>query len=87
VRVEGHSGPHAELADALQGAMQVGAGLPVHADLVAAQGGQPLQIVVRVGDHEVDVQADLRKRFGYRFGDRESEGKIGHKVPVHEIQV
>jgi len=59
VRIEGYSGLHPGLADALQCPVQVGAGFIVHIQPLGTTVMKLLDIWIGVGNHQVGVQ-----RFG-----------------------
>ncbi|MNY69450.1 hypothetical protein D3C86_2073940 [compost metagenome] len=47
---------------------------------------KPLDILIRVYNHEVHIQRFLRMSF-YRFHHRKTKRNIGYKHPVHHIHM
>ena len=84
--VERHAGLRAELADAREAAVEVGAGLGVDGDDVGAGGDEGLEEGVGGRDHQVDVErgpragAERRDHVG-------AEGDVGDEMAVHHVDL
>src|SRR5215510_14997711 len=70
----------------LNSAMQVPAGFDMHRQIIAPCLDKRWQEHVRLLDHEVDIERQIRHCVE-GFDDRRPDGEIGHKVPVHDINV
>jgi hypothetical protein len=84
VRVERDAAARAEVADAGEGAMQVGAGFGVHDDQVASRVDVPSQQLVGVDDHEMRFEPDRAVRPRCR-NDVRAEGEVGDEDTVHDV--
>ena len=66
--------------------MQVGQDLDVHGDHGGTRRGKRFDVPVRVGDHQVNIQRDLRdplQRSDHRWADRD----VRHEVAVHDVDM
>ena len=85
-RVDHHASGFPELVDLLDGAVEVGAGLGVHADSVGALARVVGDRAFRFLDHQVHVEGAIgggRDRGQERRPDRQ----VRHEVPVHHVDV
>lgn len=86
VWVEGDTSFHACIVDALEAAVEMGAGFVVHVHDFGAEGFDFVDEFVGFYDHEVHVEW-----FGAElcdiFQDREAEGDVGHEDSVHDVDM
>jgi hypothetical protein len=75
-------------ADELDGAMQVGRGFEVHADLVGAGLRHRLHIAFGLDNHQVAIEVGASPEVGPQGGHHgHPHGNIGHKTSVHHIDM
>ena len=84
--VDDHSGLQAVVRDEFQRAMQMAAGLVMHAHPVGAGLGECLNELVRIFDHHVTVERQIGDA-AQRLDDGRAQGKVGHKMAVHDIDM
>ncbi len=84
--VERDAGPGAEVANRLQRAVEMRAGLGVDGQDVGAGLGKGGQVGIDRGDHQVDVERrpDMRPD---GFDQRRAEGDVRHEMPVHDVDM
>ena len=86
MRIEHHACVDAEGFDLLHGAVDMVAGLIVESDDVGARLGEGLEVLLRLHDHQVDIQGFLGFLLdGLHHGD--AEGNVGHESAVHHVAV
>lgn len=84
--IDDDRGLHAVIGDQLQCAVQVTARFHLHTDHVRTRGGEIGDELVRVLDHQVAVERQLRDRPN-GFHDWRAKGDVGHKMTVHHVHV
>ena len=87
MRIEGDSRSGSPVADLTEQAMEMHRRLPVNGNLPNSQIEQPAQIILRVGDHQMDVHRQVGKLSNQLLNDGKSEAQIWHEMPVHEVEV
>ena len=70
----------------LDGAVQVGRRLDVHADDVGARVRELLDVALGLDDHEVDVERQLGRR-AHGPHDERADGDVGDEAAVHDVDV
>lgn len=86
VRIEGDTGFHACIVDALETAVEVCAGFVVYVHDFGAEGFDFVDEFVGFYNHEVDVEW-FGTELCYIFQDREAEGDVGHEDSVHNVDM
>ena len=76
----------AQRLDLLHGPVQVDGALLVDDQRIRAGLGEGLEELVRVFDHQVNFQRQLRHR-PEALDDRRTEGQVGNEVAVHHVHV
>jgi hypothetical protein len=66
--------------------MQVGKDLGMDRDDAGARPGERLEISVRLGHHQVDVQGQPGHT-PHRGHHRRADGEVRHEMPVHHVEV
>ena len=84
--IERDAGLLAEIADRLQRAVQMRAGLHMHGDDVGAGLGEGFEIGIARRDHQVHVER-LVGVLAQRLHDVRADGDIGHEMPVHHVDM
>ena len=72
--------------DQMQGAVQMPAGFLMHRNPVRARVGKRRNKFVRILDHQVAVERQLR-RLAQRLHHRRTQCKVRDKVPIHNIHM
>jgi hypothetical protein len=75
----------AELADAGERAGVIIRRLDVDADEIGAGLGKRFHVAMRLGQHQVRVEKELRAGAAQRGERLGAEGQIRHEVPVHDV--
>lgn len=84
--IEGKTGLAARFADAAQGFFDIVIGLDVDGDEIGAGGDETRQVMVRTGDHQVDIKEDVIGLMdGLNYGG--TERNVVHEVAVHHIEM
>jgi hypothetical protein len=84
--VDDYSGLHSMVGDETESAVQVAAGLVMHAHPVGASLGKRLDEFVGIVDHHVAVEGqmgDAAQGLDYRW----AQSEVGHKVTVHHVDM
>lgn len=76
-----------EGADAGEGGRVIVSGLDVNADEVGAGLGEGIDVVLRLGQHEMGVEEEFRARAAEGGEGLGAEGEVGDEVSVHDIAV
>ena len=86
MRVERLGSLHPRVADRAEGAVQVGANLVVHVHRVHTEGGELMDELHRLDDHQMHVQrlADVRTD---SLEDGEAKGDVGDEDAIHHVDV
>ena len=84
--VERDAGPGAQMPDVRERPVQVREHLGVDGDHGRSGGDERLQVAVRLGNHEVHVERQLRDALERR-DDQRADGDVRHEVPVHHVHV
>lgn len=86
VRIQGQSAAAARFADAGQGAADVMIGFDVDGDVFGSCLDETGKIVVRIRDHEVNVEEQFRA--GTHDGhELRSKGNVVDEMPIHDIEM
>jgi hypothetical protein len=84
--IKHHTSVDTEGLDLLHGAVDVCAGFIMEGDDVGAGFGEGLEVLLRLHDHQVDIQGLLGFLLdGLHHGD--AEGDVGHEAAVHHVAV
>lgn len=86
VRIQGQSAAAARFADAGQGAADVVIGFDVNGDVFGSCLDETGEKVVRVRDHEVNVEEQLRART-HDGHELRAKGKVVDKMTIHDIEM
>lgn len=86
VRIEGDTGFHACIVDALEAAVEMCAGFVVYVHDFGAEGFDFVDEFVGFYDHEVHVEW-FGAELCHIFQDREAEGDVGHEDSVHDVDM
>ena len=84
--VERDAGGRTEVANLVNGAVQVRHSLLVHRDLVRPCGDEVRDEAFRLHDHQVHVQREARVG-AYRLDDERADGEVRDETPVHDVDV
>ena len=84
--IEGHTDAHAGIADGVDGAVEVGAGLVVDGHHVGAGVGHLADEFLGLDDHQVHVRG-LVADVAEGVHDREAEGDVGDEDAVHDVDM
>ncbi len=84
--VEGDTAEATKVADPAEGLADIVARFDVNCDLVGPGLDKRVDVILRVGEHEMGIEKE--GGFFVETGDHlGTEGEIGDKVPVHDIEV
>lgn len=84
--VDDDCGLAAVVANKLEGAVEMAAGLPMDGEEVGAGSGEVGDEPVGVLDHEVTIEGEVCEGAN-GFDDRGTEGDVGDEVAVHHVDV
>lgn len=86
VWIEGHTGFHAQIPNALEGAVQVGASFYVHCQDMRAQICKGLEVPIGIDNHQMHIQG-LGRVAVDGLDDWHAKTDVWHKHPIHHIKM